>query len=139
MASQSPPLKLVLQPAKPVEKELTWEDPEICESPMALIAFLVKHVSVDAEQLDAIGESVVFQANAPSSDETKKIWVKTSAPYGIGYFAGGAWRVSYEFPPHAIMQWPEGKEIPPYLTKLGSSDAEARGLSGDFTWVIFNP
>lgn len=136
MASQSPPLRLVLQPSLPIERELSWEDPEVCESPLALLMFLVKNVSVDAEQLDAIGESVVFQANQPSTDNTKKIWVKTSAPYGIGYFSGGKWRVSYEYSPHAIHEFPEGVEIPSYMSQLSKADATARGLDSSYRWAV---
>lgn len=137
--AQEKPLKLTLQAANPVERNLTWEDPEICESPMAFLAFLVKHVSVDAEQLASLGESIVFQPGEPSLDNNKKIWVKTSAPYGIGYFSGGKWRLSYEYPRHAIMELPDGLDVPTFITQLSDSDAEARGLSKDFKWGIFHP
>lgn len=131
------PLKLSLQAANPAEAQTTWEDPEVCLSPFAFASWLVRHLSIDAEQLNSIAESVVFSGTEPTAQDAKKIWVKTSTPYGIGFFAGGQWRVINDWPKYGLFHVPDDVSTPTYIKTLSEAEITARGLQSvdGFKWV----
>ena len=138
-----PVLKLQFQSANPLNKDLTWEDPEFCKSPASFAEALTRLLFVDAGDFSKLS-GVVRSDSKPSSSDTDKIWAKTSEPQGIGIYAGGEWIISYPHPQDTPFLWDESKgSVPPYINPMSDSDIGGAGLNeptaDKWTWVIFTP
>ena len=139
----NPTLQLKLQAANPLNAGLTWESPEICEGPASFAQLLTRLLFVDAGDFAKI-VGVIRSDGKPSSADTNKIWAKTSAPYGIGVYAGGRWQVSYQHPQNSPFLWDTSvTSVPTYISAMTASAVTGAGLTAPtdakWKWVIFNP
>lgn len=141
---KDPVLRLKFQSANPLNKDLSWDDPEFCESPASFAKALTRLLFVDAGEFSKI-VGVIRSSSRPSSDDTNKIWAKTSAPQGVGIYSDGQWIVSYSYPQDTPFLWDKSKKpIASYVNSMSSSEISAAGLnhpdnSDKWEWVIFTP
>ena len=139
-----PVLKLSLQSANPVNKDLTWEDPSICKSPSAFAEVLTRLLFVDAGEFANLS-GVIRSASRPSSADTGKIWAKTSSPVGVGVYSGGQWKVVYQYAVNTPILWSlSNGSVPSYMSPMSESAIDDAGLQEPndgtkWTWVIFSP
>lgn len=138
-----PVLPLKLQTANPLDSDLNWDSPELCESPHQFAQFLTRLLFVDAGDFAKLS-GVVRQDGTPAANDQNKIWAKTSEPTGIGVFSGGKWQVSYNIPSHTPFLWDTNRQpVPAYVSAMGSSEISGAGLTSPtdarWVWVIFSP
>ena len=110
--------------AKPRQNE------EICRwlaNPETLLAKLVEHLSVQTSQVDK-SNFIVESPQQPGADERGKIWKKTSAPYAIGFFASGEWRLVYTIPPGLIYAMASNQNTPVGFRELSDAEISSVGL-----------
>lgn len=107
---------------RPGESICRWN-----ESPETLLAKLVQHLVVPADKINK-KSFFVYSPAQPGAEDQSKIWIKTSAPYGIGFFAGGLWNVAYSIPPGLISIQSTGQDLPPGYRALTDQEIEAIGL-----------
>lgn len=112
--------------AKPRQNE------QICrwlQNPETLLAKLIEHLSVQGSQLNS-NSFIVESPQQPGADDRGKIWKKTSAPYGIGFFASGEWRLVYTIPPGLIYAMSSADNTPAGFRELSGAEISSLGLPG---------
>lgn len=95
--------------------------------PKTLLGKLTQHLVVPGENINK-KNFFVYSATQPGQDDQDKVWIKTSSPYGIGFFAGGAWQVAYSTPPTLIYAQSQADDIPLGFTELTTSERSSIGL-----------
>lgn len=107
---------------RPSETICRWlADPE------TLLAKLSQHLSIPADRVNK-KQYFVTSATQPGQDDQDKVWIKTSSPYGIGFFAGGTWQVSYAIPKTLISVQNAQDDIPLGFRELSGEERQAIGL-----------
>lgn len=107
---------------RPSETVCTW-----LSNPETLLGKLTQHLVVPGDSINK-RQFFVYSATQPGQDDQDKIWVKTSSPYGIGFFAGGSWQVAYSIPPGLIYSMSNLDDIPLGFSEVSTSEAAAIGL-----------
>lgn len=107
---------------RPSETICRWlADPE------TLLAKLSQHLSIPAERVNK-KQYFVTSATQPGQDDQDKLWIKTSSPYGIGFFAGGSWQIAFSIPTGLIYVQNTADDIPLGFKELTTKEREAIGL-----------
>lgn len=137
-------LRLVLLNVK--EPFLKWED--FCTDPKSLFEAFSQYYAVEAKFLENI-PSIIISEDVPTPEDRSKIWIKTSAPYGIGILIEGEYQMDY-----GMQGYPVGtpflhSSISPLiegLTKLTSQEITDYGLTDTvsgakkrMSWYLFIP
>ena len=134
--------QLPVQTASPVELHECWGD---YPNPSAFFAAISSFLFVDSEKLgDSSG--VIFSDTQPSATDNAKIWLKTSEPYAVGFFAGGSYRLFYQYPPNVPLLFPQtfkfGGTTGNKIRLLTASEITGYGFSNPTNgaiWGIFEP
>ena len=131
-------LPLVAQ--KGIERGSSWEG---ISTPNDLANFIARVLAVDPTAAIELQE-VIYSDVKPVIENSKKIWIKTSEPSGIGVPIGGAeYRMFYEYPEGVPILWVKGiATIPKYMRQLTEKELEDYSLTkpkiASAAWVIFN-
>jgi len=128
---------LPLLVANTIEASRKWE--EICQSPQALTAWLIRMLAVDISGIASITE-IVKSASEPQGSDRSKLWLKMSDPVGIGVPYDGVYKMIYEYPPNCAVLWTKDlADLPSYFRKLTTSELSSVGLTSPtngYTWVV---
>lgn len=92
-----------------------------------LLSRLTQHLIVPA---DKVNQSQVYERSAlqPGVDDRDKIWIKTSQPYGLGFFAGGQWNVSPAIPAGLIYAQDARNDVPQGFREVSEDRQQNLGL-----------
>lgn len=97
-------------------------------SPEDLLAKLAQHLSVPADRVNR-KNFIVKSTTIPGAEDQDKIWVKTSSPFGIGFFAGGVWQVAYSVPSGLIFPISWQTSTPQGFRELTPNEIGTIGLT----------
>ncbi len=95
--------------------------------PESLLAALTQHLVIPADRVNK-KQYFVYSPTQPGTDDQDKVWIKTSSPYGIGFFAGGSWQVSYSIPSGLIYIVANTSDVPLGFRALTDGEVTAIGL-----------
>lgn len=118
---------------------------DICDGPSQLLAFIIKYLSFSAD----ITNNYIKSENAPTGENKKHIWIKTSWPYGIGAYIDGEWKMDYGmsgYPINMPFLHSTIADLRVGLRALTDAEVTAYGINNTAAtatnrlyWYIFNP
>ena len=131
---------LPLRVANDREQQRSWEG---LSTPHELALYIARMMSVDPNKLLQLNE-IIYSDLQPTGLDSKKIWIKTEEPVGIGIPVGGEYSIIYKYPPHTPILWTQGlKNLPGYMREISSTELSDYSLtapsSDKIAWVIFQP
>lgn len=130
-----PNLPLSLQ--NDVEQGKSWEGNS---TPHDLAQYMARVLSVDPNLLLALQE-VVYSDVQPTGEDSKRIWIKTSAPAGIGIPTSFGYKVIYEYPANVPFLWVSEDALPTYVRRLTNGELANYSLTDPIIatayWVIY--
>lgn len=133
-------------------KEIEESWPKFLNCPSILFKYIADHFFVSIKDTD-LPIGVIISDDVPSGSNRRKLWMKTSWPYGMGFLIEGQYRIDYGITGFPVNIPFLHKEIEPaydYVNKLTEEEILTYGLSNmkpsdsdDYTqimhWYIFNP
>ena len=119
---------LALQVKSGVEPIDSWQS--LCRDPNTFLTEV-------ASRIIAVGtfstDTIVISDKTPAQTERRKIWIKTSFPYGIGFLIEGSYQMDYgmsQYPVNVpfLKKASDMDPLPAYTREIPSSEITAFGL-----------
>lgn len=118
----------------------------LCKTPQTLLTEIAKRLVAVGTLQDT---NLIISDKVPTSKERRKIWIKTSWPYGIGYVIEGSYQMDYGMtglPVNIPFLHTEFQNTLGFVRILSSSELEGYGIADTNTsapnrmrWYIFQP
>lgn len=126
--------------AKTIEPKKTWEG---VSTPHDLALYIASLLSIDPTRLSLLQE-IIYSDVTPTGEDSKKIWIKTNPPIGVGIPSESGYEIIYQYPVNTPILWVKlNGSKPQYLRQLTQDEVESFGLNepdDDIAiWTIFNP
>ena len=129
-------------PSLPIQSAIPLQgDEDLCQygNLSALIAVLIRHMSVDAGKINDASNTII-SATEPGAADRDKLWISPTGKF-IGFFTGKVWDKIYIWPVASPFKYC-GATIPNELRQLSTSTIANENLgdnTDDCKWVIFDP
>lgn len=126
----------------------TWDS--VAKNPETFIQELASRLMIETETLQ---QSIIISDSTPKANDRRKIWIKTSWPYGIGMLIAGEFRMDYGmsgYPQNApfLAKDSDMSSPPDNIRKISQEESENYGLplirtakipSEQHSYYIFSP
>lgn len=131
----------VLEGVEPID---SWSS--LCKTPQILLTEIAKRLVAVGSFIDA---NVIASDKVPVASDRRKIWIKTSWPYGIGVVIGGSYQMDYGMTgmvPFTPFLHAEFDPTPGNVRMLSDTEINNFGITNTSSdapnrmrWYIFEP
>lgn len=97
------------------------------ETGKKLLDFLARHIGIP-ESETTFNSNFITSPSTPGTEDRGRIWIKNSAPFGLGIFASGEWQILYSIPLGSYVVFPADQTPPPGYRSITETTRASLGL-----------